>query len=146
MGIEPRTDLEALRSEISRFHKTLLDAHWEKDVEFFTQDLSEDFLTVSEGEIRKPTLDDIYTTTSNYLNNTTFTEYRYLREPTIGISKDGSMAWSIAQVSVVGTRNMEDSSERDVDFICRWITVFERQDGKWIRRTEVSSFSEYTEA
>ena len=142
MGVEPIPDFEMLQSEIANYHKTLIDAHWEKDVDFLTQGLSEDFLSVSGGEIRRPTQEELQASTSNYLNNTTFTEYRYLREPIITLSKDGSMAWSIAQVKVAGKRKTEDGSERDIHFVCAWVTVFERRGDSWVRLAEVSSFGE----
>ena len=77
---------------------------------------------------------------SDYLNNTTFTEYRDLQEPIIGFSKDGSVAWSIVQVKVAGKRTIENGAERDLDFTCAWITLYERQGDKWLRLTEVSNF------
>ena len=142
MQIKPSLDFESLRAEISDYHDALIDAHWEKNLDFFLQGVSENFLSVSGGAIRNPTLDELQTSTSHYLNNTTFTEYRYLREPIITLSKDGSMAWSIAQVKVEGKRKAEDGSERDIHFVCAWITVFERQGERWVRLTEVSSFGE----
>jgi hypothetical protein len=65
-----------------------------------------------------------------------------LREPIIGISQDGSLAWSIVQVKVAGRRKMEDGVEVKLNFICAWITLFERQGERWLRRGEVSSFKE----
>ena len=135
-------DLEALRMEIADLHKVFINAHLHKDVDFFVQDLSKDYLSVSGGEIREPTVDEIRSRFSSYLNNTTFTEYRNLREPIIGLSKDGSIAWLIAQVKVAGKRKMEEGVEVELDFICAWITLFERQGDKWLRLGEVSSFKE----
>ena len=133
-------DYERLRSEIADLHKALIDAHLNKDVGFFVQDLSEDYLSVSGGEIRKPSTEEIRSTVSDYLDHTTFAEYRDLCEPIIGFSQDGSVAWSIVQVKVAGKRKMGDGSERDSDFICAWITLFERRGDRWVRRAEVSSF------
>jgi hypothetical protein len=133
-------DDERLRSEIAGLHKALIDAHLNKDVGFFVQDLSEDYVSVSGGEIRKPSIKEIRSTVSDYLDHTTFAEYRDLCEPIIGFSQDGLLAWSIVQVKVAGKRKMGDGSERDLDFICAWITLFERQGDRWVRRAEVSSF------
>ena len=134
-----KSDID-LSQEILDLHKTEIDAHLNKDVDFFVQDISEDYLAVSGGEIRKPTLEETRLKFSNYLNNTVFAEYRDLCEPIIGFSKDGSLAWSIVQVKVVGRRTMDDGSERDLDFTCAWITLYERQDDKWVRLADVSTF------
>jgi len=142
MKQEPNPDLEALKMEIAEFHKVLIDAHLKKDVDFFVQDLSEDYVSVTGGEIREPTVEEIRSRFSSYLNNTAFTEYKDLQEPIIGISKDGSIAWSIVQVKVAGKRKMEEGVEVELDFICAWITLFERRDDRWLRLGEVSSFKE----
>ena len=128
--------------EIADFHKLFIKAHLQKDVGFFVQDISKDYMSVSGGEIRKPTEEEIRSRFSSYLNNTTFTEYRDLREPIIGLSKDGSLAWMIVEVKVAGKRKMEDGLELDLNFICAWITLFERQGNRWLRLGEVSSFKE----
>lgn len=133
-------DFDALRKEILDLHKATINAHWQKDVEFFIKDMAKDYLFVQNGEIQRPQKDEITTKMSDYLNNTTFTEYRDLQQPSIGFSKDGSVAWSIVQVKVAGKRTMDDGTERDLDFTCAWITLYERQEDKWIRVAEVSNF------
>ncbi len=133
-------NFEVLRSEILSLHKTFIEAHLNKNVEFFVQNISEDYMAVSNGEIRTPTTEEIRSQMTSYLNNTVFSEYKNLREPIIEFSKDGSIAWAIFQIKVKGRRTMDDGSERDLDFICAWSSVFERQDDKWIRLWDVSTF------
>jgi hypothetical protein len=67
-------------------------------------------------------------------------EYRDLQEPIIEFSDDGSVAWSVVRVKVAGIRVMNDGTERELDFICAWIALYRRQNDKWIRLGEVSSF------
>jgi hypothetical protein len=129
-----------MEAEILGLHRAMIDAHWNKDVDFFLQGLSDEFVSVSGGEIHSPTREEIRERFGNYLNNTTFTEYRDLREPIVGVSGDGSMAWSLVQVKVAGKRTMDDGSERDLDFVCAWITIYEREGDVWVRRAEVSTF------
>jgi hypothetical protein len=78
-------------------------------------------------------------TFESYLNDTTFTEYRDLCKPIVGFSKDGSIAWSIVRVKLVGKRTMDDGSEMDIDSTWAWITLYERQGDKWIRLLEASN-------
>jgi len=131
---------DKLRSEILELHQQAIEAHLNRDVDFFVHNISENYLSVSKGEIRKPSKDEIRSQFSNYLNNTTFVEYRDLQEPIIEFSDDGSVAWSIVRVKVAGIRTMNDGTERELDFICAWITLYRRQNDKWIRLGEVSSF------
>jgi hypothetical protein len=76
------------------------------------------------------TAEEMRASFSSYLNGTTFTEYRDLREPIIGFSDDGSVAWSVVRVKVAG-RTMDDGSERDLDFTCAWITLYRRMEDQY---------------
>ena len=136
----PEHDLEKLKSELKSFHQDLIEAHLEKDLDFFVKDLSEDYFSVTSAEIRRPTREQILEKFEYYLGRTTFTEYHDLEEPVIGISHDGSLGWSLVRVKIAGKQEQEDGSLADLDFSCAWITLFERRDGKWLRMGEVSSF------
>ncbi len=140
LGCQSSPDFEVLKSEIVALHKIEIDAHWKKDIDFFVRDISEDYMTVSNGEIQRPTLEDIRSRFSSYLINTTFTEYRDVAEPIIGFSKDGFLAWAIFQITVAGKRMQDDGSVRDLDFTCAWLTLYERQGDTWVRLTDVSTF------
>jgi ketosteroid isomerase-like protein len=132
-------DSDNLRSEILNFHKKFIDDHLNKNIDSFVEDYAEDYIFVTHGEISHRAKDEFKASFSDYLNNTTFSEYRDLEEPIIGFSKDGSMAWSIVKVKVAGTRNLEDGSQKDFDVTYAWITLYERQGDKWIRTVEVST-------
>jgi predicted O-methyltransferase YrrM len=140
MRCRPAPDFDTLRKEILDLHQKTIDAHLKKDVGFFTKDISADYFSVGNGEIRKSTKEEIASQFERYLHGTTFTEYRNLREPIIGFSKDGSMAWSLVQVRVAGRSRIESGAERDFDVTWAWITLYERQGDGWVRLGEVSNF------
>jgi hypothetical protein len=139
-GCRPDPDRAAWRAEIRQLHAETIAAHWEKDVGFFTRDLAEGYFLVNNGEIRHPSTEEIRSRFERYLNNTTFAEYHDLQEPIIGVSRDGSMAWSLVRVKIAGRQVAADGSERALDFICAWISVYERQGDRWLRVGDVSSF------
>ncbi|UCD44528.1 MAG: nuclear transport factor 2 family protein [Candidatus Bathyarchaeota archaeon] len=139
--VEDSPDFEALRRQILDLHRATIEAHWNKDVDSLVRDISEDFISVSNGEIRRPTQEEIRSTFANYLNSTEFSEYRDLREPIVDFSDDGSVAWSVVKVKVAG-RTADGGSERDLDFTCAWITLYRRRGDRWMRVGEVSSFKQ----
>ena len=139
--MDNKPDFAALKEEILALHKASIDAHLEKNIPFFTQDVSDEFITVSKGEIYKPTKEETNTMFTNYLENTEFSEYKNLQEPIVGFSKDGSVAWTIVQVKVVGKRKM-DGEEVDLDFVSSWMMLYERQGDKWVKLVNASSFKE----
>jgi len=139
-GCQSRPDLEPLKSEILELHQAGIDAHLNKDIDFFVRDLSTDYVSVSGGEINEPTVAEIRETFRSYLENTEFTQYEDLRDPIVGVSQDGSIAWSIVQVKVAGRQISNGDANREVDFTCAWITLYERRENMWVRLADVSSF------
>ena len=139
VGCKQNPDKEVLKDQILGLHQKLIDAHFEKNLDFFTQGLSDNFISVKNGEIARPTLQQISESYKDYINNTTFSEYRDLQEPIIGFSEDGSIGWSIVQVKVMGDRNLEDGTVRKVNFVCAWLTLYEMSDIGWRILTEVST-------
>jgi len=131
-------DIEAIKSEILSLHEADIKAHLEKDVDHLVQGQSTSFVSVHSGEIRRPTLGETRAALARYLGSTTFTEYRDLVEPIVGVSPDGSTAWSIVQVRVSGAK----SDGEPIDFTCAWITLYERQGGVWKRVVEASTFKQ----
>lgn len=136
-----KKERKALKQEIRDFHKDLIQAHFEKDLNFFVEDIAEDYFSSSRGEIRHPSREDILSQFSSYLDRTEFKEYRDLQEPIIGISNDGSLAWSLVRVKVAGDQEQTDGTTAELDFICAWITLFKREGESWIRLGEVSNFA-----
>jgi hypothetical protein len=139
VACRPAPNFDTLRKEILDLHQKTIDAHWKKDVEFFTKDISDDYFSAGNGEIRNPAKEEITSQFERYLQGTTFTEYRDVREPIIRFSKDGSMAWSLVQVRVAGRSQAEFGTERDFDTTWAWITLYERQGDGWVRLGEVSN-------
>ena len=133
-------ELESLKAELLSLHQAGSQAHRDKDVDFFLQDIAPDYLSVARGNIRRPTADAIRVQFSNYLGNTDFDEYTDLSEPIVGISADGSMGWLIAQVKVSGQQQVGDGSTQPLDFVSAWLMLYERQDDRWVRLADVSTF------
>lgn len=140
VGCRPSPDFDALRREILDLHQKTIDAHWKKNAGFFTQHMGDSYFAVENGEIRHPTREDIASEYECYLSTTTFTEYRDVRQPIVGFSKDGSIAWSVVQVKVAGRDRAESGAEKDFDLTWAWITLYERKGGRWVWLGEASNF------
>jgi hypothetical protein len=111
-------DCDALRAEIRADHDAFIVAHVENRPEFLVQDLSEDYVNVSRGELLRPAKEEVLAMFTDYLGHTSFSEYRMPEEPRIGFSDDGSVAWSIFRLKVAGTR--ASSSETEAHFDDTW--------------------------
>lgn len=127
-------DFESLRKEIlDRFYMNI-QAHWDKDVDFIIDDLSDDFFSISGGEITRPFKEEQRASFTQYLNSATFSEYASLTEPEIGFSDDGTMAWGNYKIKIKG-----EIGSRVFDAEYAWLWLFRRVDGRWMRIGEVST-------
>ncbi len=133
-------DTEKFREELLEHHRRSIQAHFEKNVEYLINDLSPDFFAISNAEITHPTVEEQRENFTDYLTNTTFSEYHDLVEPEIGFSDDCSLAWMNVKVKVSGTRVNDDGSSRPVDFTCAWLTLYKRDGDRWLRLGEVSTW------
>jgi hypothetical protein len=136
----PSPDFDALRREILDLHQQTIAAHWKKDARFFPEHTADGYFAVQNGEVRHPSRKETAANFERYLSTTTFTEYRDLREPIIGFSKDGSVAWCVVQVKVAGRDRDESGAESPFDLTWAWITLHEKQDGRWIWLGESSGY------
>ncbi len=135
-----QVDMEELKAELLTIHQNLIRAHLTNDPSLSVQTLSENFASVKDGEITFPDREEVLSGITDYINNTTFTEYRDLQEPVIGLSEDGTVGWVISRVSVKGARELNDSTKREISFICSWMTLYRRVNGAWVTEAEVSTF------
>ena len=138
-GCSNKPDYKKIKSEILSLHQQQIDAHRNKEIDFFTKDIDADgkYFSVGNGQINYPTSEEIKANFTSYLNSTEFSKYDNIEEPIIGCSDDGTMAWSIVRVNVAGKRNLDDGSSYEFDNIWAWITLFRRDGDKWIRMGEV---------
>jgi hypothetical protein len=134
-------DKAELRTELLTIHRNLIRAHLSNDPALSVQNLTESFTSVKDGEITNPGKEEMIAGLTDYIRNTTFSEYRDLQEPVIGLSEDGTVGWVIARVSVRGTRKLDDGSTCEVSFICSWMTLYRRAEGTWKAEAEVSTFN-----
>ena len=138
--LDHHPDLAALREELIEHHRRIIQAHWDKDVDYLVHDLAPDFFAISNAEITHPTKEEQRKNLTDYLTHTKFTEYRDLVEPMIGFSDDASLAWMNQKVKVSGTKENSDGSSSALDFVCVWLTLYRRKEDRWIRLGEVSTW------
>ncbi len=104
LGCSRHPDRAAMTAEILQLHQTLIDAHIQQKPDVLFDTIAEDYVAVANGDVQFRQKDEFRAALGEYIQSTHFTEYRDLREPIVGFSDDGSLAWSIVQVKVAGGR------------------------------------------
>jgi hypothetical protein len=138
-GPDPR---EADRQALLELHRQTLQAHLDRDAGFFVKDRPDDFLLVSRGELVHPSREATLDRFRSYLGATTFSEYKDLVPPVVKVSADGTLGWVAVQVSAKGVQKQPDGKEEPLEFVCAWVSLFEKRDGKWISVGNASNFKE----
>lgn len=139
-GCQRGPDLEEARRQILEIHRRLIAAHLQNNPGYFGRDLADGFLSVKNGEITRPTAVETVAGIEAYILETQFAEYRDLEEPVIGFSRDATLAWAAVRVQVRGVRTPPGGPPRPVDFVCAWLTLYEKTGRGWKTRAEVSTF------
>jgi hypothetical protein len=128
--------------ELLAIHATVLRAHRERDLAAWMATQSERFVVVNRGEISHPTRAEQEAFLGPYLNRTRFREYKDLVPPIVKVSRDGSLAWLIAQIHAAGAQTDASGKEIPIEFTSAWIELYEKQAGRWVSVGNVSNFKQ----
>jgi hypothetical protein len=135
-------DLEQERAALLEIHAQDRRAHFGRDVDLLLAHNADQFISVSNGEIHTSTPADQKAFFTDYFAGATYHEWDDLEPPIVRISNDASMAWMIVHTRVRRTTRLEGSEEaRETSFIYAGIMTYEKQDGKWVRVANVSTFA-----
>ena len=132
-------DQHADEQELLRLHEAVLAAHRNNDLDSWMQDEADHYVMVNRGEVLHPDKEVRRAQLQPYLNSTTFTKYADVIPPQVRVSRDATLGWVIAQVQIVGTRQMSDGTSLEFDDTWAWIELYEKQDGRWLRIGNVSN-------
>jgi ketosteroid isomerase-like protein len=138
-GCSRDSDTESIQQEILDLHRSFIQAHLDKDAAFLAAPTADDYLSVARGEVTPMDADEVEKILAPYLAATEFSHYEDVAEPFIGVSDDGSLAWSIVQVRVAGERTGNDSTVSSFDTRWAWLTLYRREGDGWKRIADVST-------
>jgi hypothetical protein len=57
----------------------------------------------------------------------------------VTVSRDGTLGWVVVQVEAKGVQQTAGGTE-PIGFVCAWIELYEKRDGRWYRVGNVSNF------
>ena len=127
------TDVEQLRA----LHDKVMRAHREGNVDLLLEDEAPDYVVASRGEVTRPSIEERRSRLGPYLSSATFEEYSDLIEPIVSVSVDATLGWVIVQMRARGARGEQ---KEPIAFVCAWIEMYEKRQGRWVRVGNVSNF------
>jgi ketosteroid isomerase-like protein len=122
----PAPDLEKAKQEILSLEARQRAYHVGKDARSFVDLFSDDFLSISQGEVTRPGRKESYNRFNAYFNRVTFVKWDDVAAPVIRFSDDGSVAYAAVQKMVV----VSDSGRLDTTRFA-WLTVYRKEAGLW---------------
>jgi hypothetical protein len=123
-----------------KLHDKVMRAHLQSNVGMLLEDEVTDYLLVSRGEISRPSPDERRAALGPYLERTTLESYADLVPPIVTVSSDGTLGWVAVQVEAKGVQKNDAGGNDPLQFVCAWIELYEKRDGKWLRVGNVSNF------
>ena len=133
-------DPEAAREALLAVHEAGNRAHFETDVAALLENAAEEFVAVSNGQIYRQTKADVEAFFTDYLNGAVYSEYADIEPPIVRVSVDGNMGWIISRLRASRAQPDAEGIPQTREFIYAGIMLYEKQDGKWLRVANVSTF------
>ena len=136
-------DLDTERAALLEIHYLDRVGHFQTSSEILNEHQGDDFIYVGSGEISHIPRSDFLATFEQSFKNATYYEWDDLESPIIQISEDATMAWMIVRNRVHKRQVQDDGTAIERKFVYAGIMTYTKQDGKWIRVANVSTFAPY---
>lgn len=133
-------DLEKERAELLKLHKLAREAHFKRDAGALVSSFATETINVRDGRVETRTRAESLRRFEKYFAGAEFTEWDDLMPPVIRISPDGKMAWMIVRLKGKYTQTNENGEKSAEEFVCAWMSTYEKQGSKWIHIANVSTF------
>ena len=134
-------DLERERAALLAIHAQDRRAHFATDVDLLLAAQGEEFISVANGAIARATRAETAAQFTGYFAGATYQEWDDLEPPILDLADDASRAWMIVRTRVRRTQTLPDGAVRARAFVYAGIMTYARQDGRWVRTANVSTFA-----
>ena len=133
--------VEAAKQELLALHAADRAAHFATDPAALIAAQVEPFITVRDGAIDEVTRAASLERFTDYFAGATYYEWDDLQPPIVQVAQDGSIGWMITRTKVRRTQPDADGNLLEQTFVYAGIMTYERQDGRWVRTANVSTFA-----
>jgi len=136
---QSKVDLTHEVEQLLSIHAADRRAHFETSAKQLMEHGSDEFISVSHGKIQRTTRAENLKFFEEYFKGAKYYEWDDLEPPIVRVSKDASMAWMIVRTRV-RRETQRGGQATQQSFVYAGIMAYEKQDGRWARVANVSTF------
>jgi len=125
-------------NELSERQKQQRAAHFNRDAKIIFAEFADEYVSVGNGRVRKPSGDEGLKLLQNYFNNSTFIEWDDITPPIIKVSDDATLGYVIVHKKVRLLAKDAQGKEQEETEIFAWIATYQKIKGEW-KLTAVAS-------
>jgi hypothetical protein len=137
---QSKVDLAGEVEQLLRIHESDRRAHFETNAKRLMEHAADEFVSVSNGKIQRPTRAESLQFFEEYFKGAKYYEWDDLEPPIVRVSDDASMAWMIVRTRVRRVQTQSDGKAAERRFVYAGIMAYEKKGGRWIRVANVSTF------
>ncbi len=130
-GLSPGRPIELEKQELLRRHQELLQSVRQGNLDAWLALETENFVECTGEEIQQLSPSQRRTQRSLWLGTVKLERYEDASDPIVEVANDGSLAWLITRVRVVGTREGADGAETKLDSVEPWVELYRKVQGEW---------------
>lgn len=123
--------LDEEKEKILQLHHAQRAYHFSKDSIAFANQLSDNFISVSKGKIRRPTKAETISRYHGYFSSVEFTKWDDVSEPIIQFSDDGRMAYTIVDKIVALSYPDENGNPIAEETHFAWTAIYRKYGDEW---------------
>jgi hypothetical protein len=137
---QPAVDMEQERAALLKQHRLDRDAHFKRDAAALVASFAPETIYVRDGRVERRSKAENLRRVEKYFASAEFTEWDDLMPPLINVSPDGRMAWMIVRLKGKYTYTAESGAKSTEEFICAWMSAYEKQGSRWVHVANASTF------
>lgn len=118
-------------SELLELHNQQRVAHFNRDAKLLMSTSADDFTSVSDGKIHRPTRENSINGMQRYFDNSTFLEWDDITPPVIRVSDDATMAYVIVHKKVRLLEKSEAGNSQEETEVFAWVAIYQKRNGRW---------------
>jgi ketosteroid isomerase-like protein len=124
------SDLPPL-DELRRRHAREREAHLNRDADLMASLFADDFVSVQDGEVTRPTREASRQRFERYFSRVTFLAWDDEAEPVVDVSEDGTLATILVRKRVHVAYRDDDGQPAEEETHFAWVEVWRRRDERW---------------